>query len=315
MSETHELKLACLHHANGDLNKAKAHYEWVIGSAPEASEQRATDQLEQPFNYRHPSKHDGSMPRRCYLDQLTPEELMIRDVVATVEWLGAHPLLTTTVIKLMQAGEALADWIDIGLRDKAIAALLDPIPQVPAEPSSQASPTDAAEIPEGFTEWAGGPPPGEACVIVDVIFRSGSRSDGVHIESFDWGRLEHESPTDVIAYRLVTSGEVASELDSQVQTDSDRVALEDLPPISDSDFNALPKFEEDETVRVTNTETMVTEDVPVAEIQAENPAAEMFGKALAAQSEEQERDRAAAHEMLRRVWPFGIPKAPKLEEV
>lgn len=150
MSETQELKLACLHHAGGDLDKAKAHYEWVIGSAPEASEQRATDQPEQPFNYRHPSKHDGSMPRRCYLDQLTPEELMIRDVAATVEGLGAHPLLTATVIKLMQAGEALADWVDIGLRDKAIQALLDPVPSPSPESSSQETvgyiPTERSEI-------------------------------------------------------------------------------------------------------------------------------------------------------------------------
>lgn len=130
MSDEQELKLACLHHAGGDLDHAKALFEWVSGSVrattdSEAPEVSAPDQdkPEEPFNYRHPSKFGTDIPRRCHLEELTPEERAIRDLVGTVESLGAHPLLTTTVIQLMKAGESLADWVDIELRDKAISAL------------------------------------------------------------------------------------------------------------------------------------------------------------------------------------------------
>lgn len=272
MSETQELKLACLHQAGGDLDKAKELFEWVIGSAPEASEQRATDQPEQPFNYRHPSKHDGSMPRRCYLDQLTPEELMIRDVAATVEGLGAHPLLTATVIKLMQAGEALADWVDIGLRDKAIQALLDPVPSPSPESSSQETVTEAAEkmqlklgarasnkdkaqnysrqigIPDGFIKWDGADESGPADVpddaLVEIISHRGQRT--ARTMDLFWGLRNSDDDLDIIAYRVVATSQVLSELDSQVQADGDRVEPEDLPKLSDSDFQALPKFEGEE---------------------------------------------------------------------
>lgn len=130
MSDEQELKLACLHHAGGDLDHAKALFEWVSGSVrattdSEAPEVSAPDQdkPEEPFNYRHPSKFGTDIPRRCHLEELTPKERAIRDLVGTVESLGAHPLLTTTVIQLMKAGESLADWVDIELRDKAISAL------------------------------------------------------------------------------------------------------------------------------------------------------------------------------------------------
>lgn len=130
MSDEQDLKLACLHHAGGDLDHAKALFEWVSGSVrattdSEAPEVSAPDQdkPEEPFNYRHPSKFGTDIPRRCHLEELTPEERAIRDLVGTVESLGAHPLLTTTVIQLMKAGESLADWVDIELRDKAISAL------------------------------------------------------------------------------------------------------------------------------------------------------------------------------------------------
>lgn len=130
MSEEKELKLACLHQAGGDLDHAQRLFDWVSGSVratpdSEAAEVSAPkqDKPQQSFNYRHPSKYGTDVPRRCYLEELTPEERAIRDLVDTVERLGAHPLLTATVIQLMKAGEDLADWVDIGLRDKAIAAL------------------------------------------------------------------------------------------------------------------------------------------------------------------------------------------------
>lgn len=130
MSEEKELKLACLHQAGGDLDHAQRLFDWVSGSVratpdSEAAEVSAPkqDKPQQSFNYRHPSKYGTDVPRRCYLEELTPEERAIRDLVDTVERLGAHPLLTATVIQLMKAGEDLADWVDIGLRDKDIAAL------------------------------------------------------------------------------------------------------------------------------------------------------------------------------------------------
>ena len=127
MSDEQDLKLACLHQAGGNLDHAKSLFDWVSGSvrATPASEAPAVsapnqDKPEQPFNYQHPSKYGTDVPRRCYLEELTPEEREIRDLVGAIEHLGAHPLLTTTVIQLMKAGESLADWVDIGLRDKAI---------------------------------------------------------------------------------------------------------------------------------------------------------------------------------------------------
>lgn len=130
MSDEQELKLACLHHAGGNLDHAKSLFDWVSGSVRATPQSEAPavsapnqDKPEQPFNYQHPSKYGTDVPRRCYLEELTPEERAIRDLVGAIEHLGAHPLLTTTVIQLMKAGESLADWVDIGLRDKAIAAL------------------------------------------------------------------------------------------------------------------------------------------------------------------------------------------------
>mgnify|MGYP000390830956 CR=1 FL=1 len=105
MSEEKELKLACLHQAGGDLDHAQRLFDWVSGSVratpdSEAAEVSAPkqDKPEQPFNYQHPSKYGTDVPRRCYLEELTPEERAIRDLVGAIEHLGAHPLLTTTVI-------------------------------------------------------------------------------------------------------------------------------------------------------------------------------------------------------------------------
>ena len=54
----------------------------------------------------------NEIPRRAYLDKLTPIEKAIKDLVVVVEGLGAHPHLTMTVIKLGEAANHLADFVD-----------------------------------------------------------------------------------------------------------------------------------------------------------------------------------------------------------
>lgn len=50
--------------------------------------------------------------RRQVMAYLTPEELYLLSLVESVEKLGAHPLLTDTVVLLGQAREKLADWFE-----------------------------------------------------------------------------------------------------------------------------------------------------------------------------------------------------------
>lgn len=57
---------------------------------------------------------DDTFPRRIKLEENTAEELLIREAVQAVEKLGAHPLLTDVVVKLGEAREKLADWVDEG---------------------------------------------------------------------------------------------------------------------------------------------------------------------------------------------------------
>ena len=54
---------------------------------------------------------DG-FPRRNRIDLLTPVEKEIYDLVQKVEDLGADVLLTDVVVKLGEAREALADWVE-----------------------------------------------------------------------------------------------------------------------------------------------------------------------------------------------------------
>ena len=53
-----------------------------------------------------------TFPRRNRLDQNTPAELAIRKAVDAVEEVGAHELLTKAVIKLQEARELVADYVD-----------------------------------------------------------------------------------------------------------------------------------------------------------------------------------------------------------
>lgn len=50
--------------------------------------------------------------RRCDIAKRTPEENLISDMVMLIEKLGAHYHLTSCVVKLTEAREHLADWID-----------------------------------------------------------------------------------------------------------------------------------------------------------------------------------------------------------
>lgn len=53
------------------------------------------------------------IPRRARIDLLTPEELSIYNIIGEIEKLGAHPLLTGTVVLLSDARYKLADWVDL----------------------------------------------------------------------------------------------------------------------------------------------------------------------------------------------------------
>lgn len=74
--------------------------------------------------------HGGAFPRRSYLEHLTREEMMLRDMVTIVEALGAHPLLTDCIVHLDGARTKLAEWVDLRVRP-AKEALTPPAPQSP----------------------------------------------------------------------------------------------------------------------------------------------------------------------------------------
>lgn len=57
----------------------------------------------------------SNTPRRIIAEQMTTEELAIRDLMGRIESLGAHPLLTDVVVLLSEAQRKLADWIDMGV--------------------------------------------------------------------------------------------------------------------------------------------------------------------------------------------------------
>lgn len=53
-----------------------------------------------------------NMPRRACLQAYHPAETAIREAMAAVEVLGADPLLTDAVTKLMDAKNLVADWLE-----------------------------------------------------------------------------------------------------------------------------------------------------------------------------------------------------------
>ena len=52
------------------------------------------------------------IPRRAFIDKLTPAELAIVAAVEAVESVGAHILLTEAVILLERARGKVADYVD-----------------------------------------------------------------------------------------------------------------------------------------------------------------------------------------------------------
>jgi len=55
---------------------------------------------------------ESKIPRRCQVDKMSVPELEIRNVILSVEELGADPLLTDAVILLGQAQNKVANYID-----------------------------------------------------------------------------------------------------------------------------------------------------------------------------------------------------------
>lgn len=54
----------------------------------------------------------SDIPRRCFINRLTPAELAIREAMIAVEKVGADPLLTEAVVLLGKAQDKVADYVD-----------------------------------------------------------------------------------------------------------------------------------------------------------------------------------------------------------
>lgn len=55
---------------------------------------------------------DG-IPRRCFLEHMTPAESAIREAMLKVEGMPAHPLLTEAVCLLGRAKDRVSDFVDL----------------------------------------------------------------------------------------------------------------------------------------------------------------------------------------------------------
>ena len=54
----------------------------------------------------------NEVPRKCRLDLHTPAELAIRNAMAEVEKAGSSEQLTNAIIKLQEAFDLVADYVD-----------------------------------------------------------------------------------------------------------------------------------------------------------------------------------------------------------
>lgn len=52
------------------------------------------------------------IPRRNFLDKLTPAELAVHEAILKVEGIGSSPVLTSVVIDLLNAKQRLSDFVD-----------------------------------------------------------------------------------------------------------------------------------------------------------------------------------------------------------
>ena len=56
---------------------------------------------------------DDGIPRRCDVTLDTPAETAIRNAIAAVEAVGAHPFLTEAVILLGTAKDKVSDFVEL----------------------------------------------------------------------------------------------------------------------------------------------------------------------------------------------------------
>lgn len=228
------------------------------------------------------------------------------------EWLeGQQDLLRRTREKfeaeVASTERVIADYREeLADLDKAIAALLDPVPSPSPESSSQETVTEAADpfdptdadfaslddddeefsddedeeeqeevaaiitaIPDGMTPWASGDCPVPANTLVEAVYADHQGNDNrFHLGDgpaggMNWnGKMtnnEGNPQSPVIAYRVIEA------------------PAETPPPVSELDSQVTPQ--------------------DATEQSQENPAAQMFGKALAAESEAKEQ---------RKYNPFAI---------
>lgn len=54
----------------------------------------------------------SDVPRRCRMDLMVPAEVKIREAILAVEEMGADSRLTDAVVKLAEAKNSVADFVD-----------------------------------------------------------------------------------------------------------------------------------------------------------------------------------------------------------
>jgi len=78
------------------------------------------------------------IPRRCYINKMSPAELAIHDAKRVVEEAGCDVLLTEAIILLSEAQEKVADYFDL----MSVQPKPKPVPPVNASSLAGGDPTD-----------------------------------------------------------------------------------------------------------------------------------------------------------------------------
>ena len=157
--------------------------------------------------------------------------------------LESQPEPIPTEVRKQDEQDAAGDWTNGGEdRLDAVCAEL-----LAAPPPAQEAPA----IPEGFIPWGGGEylPVARGTPLV-VLYRNGSEVDctaGDEMSEF-WHRsstlVDHSPDHDIIAYRVIETGETQSELDSSQIEGGDRVEpLHDRPKLTNEEFESLEKID------------------------------------------------------------------------
>ena len=157
--------------------------------------------------------------------------------------LESQPEPVHTEVRKQDEQDAAGDWTNGGEdRLDAVCAEL-----LAAPPPAQEAPA----IPEGFIPWGGGEylPVARGTPLV-VLYRNGSEVDctaGDEMSEF-WHRsstlVDHSPDHDIIAYRVIETGETQSELDSSQIEGGDRVEpLHDRPKLTNEEFESLEKID------------------------------------------------------------------------